>query len=691
MDAKLSPGTAVLILLGVASAFASNHLCARIAFDHGASVAAAVSVRATFTALLLLAVMRWQNIAIVIPRELRWKALVAGLLVASQSYCLYSAVALIPPALALLVFQTSPMLYVLLTWALGKERARWSALAPMLLALAGLALALNLRPAHLDADWAAVRTGAGWAFASALSMTVVYYLNANALKALDGRLRTFAMTAVTAVLVISAGALAGAHALPNDGAGWAGLALLHVALVGDLVGVDRRRLAHHHQPPRVRRAAAFAGQYLQRRTQPVAYIGALLGCGAQKHERPDLVAVVAGDDCVLDQRIGRGDELHAHGTHVDPGAGGELEVLGDAAVEDDALHRLLGIGELHRVADAVEPFLVERRAGQVVALVVARHHVRSAHAHLELAAARHELDLARRHRQPDYPGPLHVEMHRRRKRRGFGRSPRGEHHHVGLERLDAVPKVLRQRSRGVEDRVQLAEEGAAQRLVFLEVRQDQVEAARHVEVHRRRDLGEVLHRRLDQARHGLAGVDVHRAAVAQDQVEVVAAAEGVVPRQPVDRHRRPVLDEGPGLRELLLVRAQHAMRVDHALRQAGRAGSEEDLGDRPGPYLGVLALLRRARIHLQQVRNRDGLRAHRIERRLEFHRIGGVDQAWIEQLEDVLQLAEVFRHQRIRRRDGRHRNADVHRAEREQRVVHAVVGKDRHRPLRAEVLVTQRA
>ena len=228
MDAKLSPGTAVLILLGVASAFASNHLCARIAFDHGASVAAAVSVRATFTALLLLAVMRLQGISLAIPRELRWKTLVAGLLVASQSYCLYSAVALIPPALALLVFQTSPMLYVLLTWALGKERARWSALAPMLLALAGLALALNLRPAHLDADWAAVRTGAGWAFASALSMTVVYYLNANALKALDGRLRTFAMTAVTAVLVISAGALAGAHALPNDGAGWAGLALLAV-------------------------------------------------------------------------------------------------------------------------------------------------------------------------------------------------------------------------------------------------------------------------------------------------------------------------------------------------------------------------------------------------------------------------------------------------------------------------------
>src|SRR5436853_4267411 len=228
MDARLSPGAAVLMLLGVASCFASNHLCARIAFDHGASVVAAVSVRATFTSLVLLAMMRIQGIRLAIPRELRGKTLLAGLLIASQSYCLYSAVALIPPALALLVFQTSPMLYVLLTWALGREAPRWSALAPMALALVGLALALNLRPAHLAADWAAVRAGVLWAFASGMSMAVVYYLNANALKPLDGRLRTFAMTAVTAVLVIVAGAAAGAQALPQAPSGWAGLALLAV-------------------------------------------------------------------------------------------------------------------------------------------------------------------------------------------------------------------------------------------------------------------------------------------------------------------------------------------------------------------------------------------------------------------------------------------------------------------------------
>ena len=222
MQARLSPGTAIIVLLGVACAFASNHLCARIAFDHGASVATAVSVRATFTALLLLAVMRAQGIRIAIPHELRGGTFLAGALIAMQSYALYSAVAIIPPALALLVFQTSPMLYVLLTWALGKETPRWGAIAPMLLALVGLGLALNVRAGENMA------AGVAWAFASGVSMTIVYYLNANALKALDGRLRTFVMTAVTALLVIVVAGAAGTQALPQDGLGWAGLALLAV-------------------------------------------------------------------------------------------------------------------------------------------------------------------------------------------------------------------------------------------------------------------------------------------------------------------------------------------------------------------------------------------------------------------------------------------------------------------------------
>jgi len=210
----------------VATAFASNHLAARFAFDHGASVATAVTVRAATTAVVLLLLMRLQGVALAVPRGMRASAAAAGVLIAAQSYCLYSAVALIPPALALLVFQTSPMLYVLLTWAMGREAPRWGALAPMLLALAGLALALDLAGAQFAARWEAIGAGVLWAFASGASMTVVYFLNANALKPLDGRLRTFLMTAITAPLVLAGGAAAGRLALPADAVGWTGIVCL---------------------------------------------------------------------------------------------------------------------------------------------------------------------------------------------------------------------------------------------------------------------------------------------------------------------------------------------------------------------------------------------------------------------------------------------------------------------------------
>jgi drug/metabolite transporter (DMT)-like permease len=228
MDAKLSPAAGIVILMAAATSFAANHVSARIAFDHGASVAAGVLTRATGTALVLLVLMKLQGVALAVPRVLLPRLAGAGLLVAVQSYCLYSAVALIPAALALLVFQTSAMLYLLLSWARGKEKPHAAALLPMLLALAGLALVLDIRPGELAARWREIGPGVCWAFAGAVSFAFVYYANANALKALDGRLRTFGMTAVTAIVVLAAGAGADALAAPRDATGWLGLALLTV-------------------------------------------------------------------------------------------------------------------------------------------------------------------------------------------------------------------------------------------------------------------------------------------------------------------------------------------------------------------------------------------------------------------------------------------------------------------------------
>ena len=285
MSGKLPPRLGIVILIVVASCFAANHLSARIAFDHGASVAAAVAVRASSTALFLLIVLKLLKVPFGLPAGTRRWALLAGVLVAVQSYCIYSAVAIIPPALALLVFQTSPMLYVLLTWAFGRQQPRAGALPPMLLALVGLALALDIRTDQLAARWSEIGVGVSWAFASGVSMALVYYLNANALAALDSRLRTFVMTAVTAAIVIVAAGSAGVMRLPADGVGAAGLVSLTVFYCTAMIGLFT---VLPRVPPAATAALNFepiallglAWVFLDQRVAPLQLVGAFLTVGA---------------------------------------------------------------------------------------------------------------------------------------------------------------------------------------------------------------------------------------------------------------------------------------------------------------------------------------------------------------------------------------------------------------------------
>jgi drug/metabolite transporter (DMT)-like permease len=285
MEGKLPPRLGIVILMVAAFCFAANHLSARFAFDHGASVASAITTRATVTALVLLLMIRLQGVALAVPRGLRLPAAAAGLLLTVQSYCLYSAVAAIPPALALLVFQTSPMLYLLLCWALGKEPPRLSALPPMLLALVGLALALDLRTAQFAARWGEIGAGVLWAFASGATMAVAYVLNAGVLKPLNGLLRTLVMTAVTAVLTFAGAAAAGAHALPADPTGWAGLVGLTIfyciAIITFFVALPRvspaSTAALNFEPIAL---LALGWIFLGQALTPLQILGAFLTVGA---------------------------------------------------------------------------------------------------------------------------------------------------------------------------------------------------------------------------------------------------------------------------------------------------------------------------------------------------------------------------------------------------------------------------
>src|SRR5262249_25291149 len=89
-----------------------------------------------------------------------------------------------------------------------------------------------------------------------------------------------------------------------------------------------------------------------------------VGAGGREDEEPDAVAVLAGDDGVGDERRAGGDGADAELADRDPGARRELEVLGEAAVEDEAPGGLARVLEAAGVAVGRKPSS-SRTAGSI--------------------------------------------------------------------------------------------------------------------------------------------------------------------------------------------------------------------------------------------------------------------------------------------------------------------------------------
>lgn len=221
-------GFATLVV--VALVMAANHVAARLAFDSGADVMTAVAVRSgatgVATALLLVA----QRVPLTLHAR-QWRALLAiGLLIGVQSIWLYSAVARLPVALALLAFNTYPLCTALWARVLLRQRLQRRLLVAMIVLLAGLALALDVLGASsglgMSGQWQRMGVGVAFALAAALIFSLALVLTQHGAGDVDGRLRTCVSMAVAAVVaLVVVGARGGFH-WPGSTSGWWGLALL---------------------------------------------------------------------------------------------------------------------------------------------------------------------------------------------------------------------------------------------------------------------------------------------------------------------------------------------------------------------------------------------------------------------------------------------------------------------------------
>jgi len=192
---------AFFTLMLIALMMGANHVAARLAFNDGLDVATGVAVRSWVTASVL-AVVVWLA-------RVPWRAnaaqgkglLIVGLAIGLQSQCLYSSVARLPVALALLGFNTYPLWTAFWDRVLYGRRTERAVLQAMPVILLGLALA-------------------GAVFGLALVWTQ------HETQGVDGRVRTIATMAMSGVVALAVMAGQGGPHWPQTSLGWGGLAAL---------------------------------------------------------------------------------------------------------------------------------------------------------------------------------------------------------------------------------------------------------------------------------------------------------------------------------------------------------------------------------------------------------------------------------------------------------------------------------
>ncbi len=228
--AKAISGTAFATLLLIALMMGANHVAARIAFNNGVDVATAVVFRSTVTALVIVTILVVQGVRVRFTRRHKQMLPAIGLLVGVQSLCLYSAVARLPVALALLAFNTYPMWTAFWAFVVYRKPAEKAMLVAMPVILVGLAMALDVFGATsglgASGQWSRIGAGVAFALTAAATFGLALVLTQHEAGDVDGRVRTATTMTLAGVVALTMVATQGGFHLPTAPAGWGGLVTL---------------------------------------------------------------------------------------------------------------------------------------------------------------------------------------------------------------------------------------------------------------------------------------------------------------------------------------------------------------------------------------------------------------------------------------------------------------------------------
>ena len=227
---KALTGTAFATLLLIALMMGANHVAARIAFNNGVDVSTAVVFRSTITALVIVVLLGVQGVKVRFTRQHQRMLPVIGLLVGVQSLCLYSAVARLPVALALLAFNTYPIWTAFWARLLYRHPPERLLLMLMPVILVGLSLALDVFGAASGlgaaGQWARIGAGVAFALAAAATFGIALGITQHEAADVDGRVRTATTMTLAGLVALASVMSQGGFHLPTANAGWWGLAAL---------------------------------------------------------------------------------------------------------------------------------------------------------------------------------------------------------------------------------------------------------------------------------------------------------------------------------------------------------------------------------------------------------------------------------------------------------------------------------
>ena len=226
----------ISVALAAAAGFALANTSASVAYQGGSNPLTVAATRFLVPTAALIVWLSVSGVSLVLPKRDAFAATALGVMTALYSWALLRSFSLIPFALAILIFYLFPLMATVIVASFGWEKFSWKTAAAIVLALAGLALALDVRGGNLNVG------GVVLAFFAAIGLAVVIVVSSRVFGKGDARPVTLYMAAAASVLLLILCAASQDFALPETTSGWIGFlaaaALYAFAMIAFFIAIS---------------------------------------------------------------------------------------------------------------------------------------------------------------------------------------------------------------------------------------------------------------------------------------------------------------------------------------------------------------------------------------------------------------------------------------------------------------------